>query len=173
MKKWMYDCVLETPATAEAMFKNKEALVGKLVDLFLAKDYKKIVMVASGSSYNIANCSKYAIQTYLGVKVDLINSVTYAKYDYQFHENALVICMSQSGKSTNTIEAVIKAKECGNDVAAISMVPKWFSMRIISLHTPFHVRLRRLPDIAKAGRLSVSRTGSSSRCRNRYRMRSG
>ncbi len=123
MKKWMYDCVLETPATAEAMFKNKEALVGKLVDLFLAKDYKKIVMVASGSSYNIANCSKYAIQTYLGVKVDLINSVTYAKYDYQFHENALVICMSQSGKSTNTIEAVIKAKECGNDVVAISMVP--------------------------------------------------
>ena len=60
MKKWMYDCVLETPATAEAMFKNKDALVGKLVDLFLAKDYKKIVMVASGSSYNIANCSKYA-----------------------------------------------------------------------------------------------------------------
>ena len=89
MKKWMYDCVLETPATAEAMFKNKDALVGKLVDLFLAKDYKKIVMVASGSSYNIANCSKYAIQNYLGVKVDLINSVTYAKYDYKFHENAL------------------------------------------------------------------------------------
>lgn len=123
MKKWMIDCVMETPETCEHLLKNKESLSNRLAEIFLAKPYKKIVMVASGSSYNIAQCARYAMQAYTGVKVEVLSSITYAHYDYQYHEEALIICMSQSGKSTNTIEAVLKAKECGNDVVAISMVP--------------------------------------------------
>lgn len=123
MKKWMVDCVLEAPSTCESILKNKDSLLKGLVEQFCSKDYKEIVLVASGSSYNIASCSKYAIQHYLKVKVELVHSVTYAKYDYQFHEGALVICMSQSGRSTNTIEAVERAKACGNDVIGLVMMP--------------------------------------------------
>jgi len=123
LKKWMIDSIMEAPETCRNLYEKRDKYVSKLTDIYLAKPYKEIVMVASGSSFNIASCSKYAMEAYLNVRVTCINSVTYAKYDYKFHEDALIICMSQSGKSTNTIDAVKKAKEWGNDVVAISMHP--------------------------------------------------
>jgi glucoselysine-6-phosphate deglycase len=120
----MKDCILETPATMAHILQNRESLTGKLVDLFLSKPFKKIVFVASGSSNNIANCAKYGIQAYLDVKVDIITPETFINYDYKFHEDSLILCLSQSGKSTNTVAAVNKAKECGYEVGCISMIPK-------------------------------------------------
>lgn len=123
MKKWMYDCVLEAPENCKRILRDKDKLVGSLADLYAAKDYSEIVIAASGSSYNIACCAKYAMEKYLNRKIEIIHSVTYAKYDFRFHENALVICMSQGGRSTNTLAALEKAKECGNDTAALVSEP--------------------------------------------------
>lgn len=124
MKKWMIDSMIEAPETCRYLFHNKETYVHKLVDIFLQKNHKEIVLVASGSSHNISQCARYAIENYLGVRVSCITPVTFSKYAYRFYEDALILCLSQSGKSTNTIEAVKKAKELSYDVAAISMRPE-------------------------------------------------
>ncbi len=105
------------------MLKEKEKVVEKLKDLYLKKKYKKIVLVGSGSSYNIAMTAKYGIEKFLNIEVKVVTPIAYVNYDYKYNENALIICMSQSGRSTNTIEAIKKSKACGYDVAAISMVP--------------------------------------------------
>lgn len=122
MNKWMYDCVLEAPGTCKSIMDNKDDLLKSLVDLYLSKDFEEILFVASGSSYNIANCAKYAIQKFLKVRVTVINSITFAKYDNLCFEKALVLCLSQSGRSTNTIAAVKKAREMDYTCATISMV---------------------------------------------------
>lgn len=123
MMKWMTDCVTEAPEVCTSILKNKEKITAKIVELFIAKKYEKIVLVGSGSSYNIAMCSKYAMEKFLKIPVEVISPAAFTNYDYGFKENAFIICMSQSGRSTNTIDAIDRAKSCGYDVAAISMVP--------------------------------------------------
>ncbi|WP_242954305.1 SIS domain-containing protein [Clostridium oryzae] len=99
---------------------NRKKLIKPLVDLYTAKEYKKIVIVASGSSCNIANSVKYFIQNTLNTEVKIIWPMTYIKFDYKFNEDAFIICMSQSGKSTNTIQAVKKANKLGQDIAVLT-----------------------------------------------------
>lgn len=123
MKKWMTDCIDESSGVCLKMFKEKDQAVKQLKELYLTKKYRKIVLVGSGSSYNIAMSSKYAIEKFLDVEVQVITPIAFVNYDYKYKEGALIICMSQSGRSTNTIEAVKKAQKCGYDVAGISMMP--------------------------------------------------
>lgn len=123
MSKWMTDCIDESPAVCLKMLKEKDKVIEKVKKLFLKKKYSKIVLVGSGSSYNIAMSAKYAMEEFLNIEVKVITPIAFVNYDYKYHEGAFIICMSQSGRSTNTIEAIQKAEECGYDVAGISMVP--------------------------------------------------
>lgn len=123
MYKWMYDCVEEAPAACKRIMKNRESLLNELVELYLSKDYSKVLIVASGSSFNIANCAKYAMEDNLKKRVEVLNSITFAKYDYSYHKDALVLCLSQSGRSTNTIAAVETAKQMNYTTAVVSMIP--------------------------------------------------
>ena len=119
MKKWMYDSVLEAPTNCQEIFDHNKELTEGLVKAYCKKDYSGIVIAASGSSYNIACCAKYAMEEILDTSVEVIYAVTYAEYAYKHHKNKFVICTSQGGRSTNTLAAYNRAKECGNDVAAV------------------------------------------------------
>ncbi len=119
MKKWMYDSVLEAPTNCQEIFDHNKELTEGLVKAYCKKDYSGIVIAASGSSYNIACCAKYAMEEILDTSIEVIYAVTYAEYAYKHHKNKFVICTSQGGRSTNTLAAYNRAKECGNDVAAV------------------------------------------------------
>ncbi|MDD4643055.1 MAG: SIS domain-containing protein [Erysipelotrichaceae bacterium] len=123
MNKWMYDCIEEAPSACKRIMKNRESLLNELVELYLSKDYSKVLIVASGSSFNIANCAKYAMEDNLKKRVETVNSITFAKYDYAYHKDAFVLCLSQSGRSTNTIAAVETAKQMNYTTAVVSMIP--------------------------------------------------
>lgn len=119
MKKWMYDCIMEAPQNCMDILKNKETLLNGLVSKYCSGEYDEIVIAASGSSYNIASCAKYAMEELLDIKVDVIYSITYAEYAFRHHKNAFVICTSQGGRSTNTIAAYRRALSCGNDTVVL------------------------------------------------------
>lgn len=121
MKKWMYDCVIEAPDACRTVLKNRSQLED-FAELFIKKQYKKLVLVASGSSLNIANCAKYAMQDLLSIHIECIPAVTFATYDYCYHEDAFVLFLSQSGKSTNTMEAIKTALQHHLDIAVITMI---------------------------------------------------
>lgn len=105
----------EAIVRSRAIIQDKDELVGTLVDIYLAKEVAKIVIIASGSSFNIAMSAKWYLQKYLKREVKVVWPMTYLHYDSAYDTDAFIICMSQSGKSTNTIEAVKKAKERGHD----------------------------------------------------------
>lgn len=121
--KWMIDYVKDAPDVSASMLKRKEEITKDLLDIFLEKEYKGIVLVGSGSSYNIALSSKPAMEKYLKIPVVVMAARTYAFYEYEFFEDYLIVCISQSGRSTNTIDAIKRAQRLKNRVVSLSMIP--------------------------------------------------
>lgn len=118
--KAMIPFMKSAPKISSSIIANRKTLIKPLVDLYTAKEYKKIVIIASGSSCNIANSVKYFLQNTLNIEVKIIWPMTYIKFDYKFNEDAFIICMSQSGRSTNTIQAVRKANKLGQDAVVLT-----------------------------------------------------
>ena len=73
--------------------------------------YKSIYIVGCGSAYNTGLVGKYYIEKYLNIPVyvELASEFRYKKLFIK--ENDLVIAISQSGETADTIEAVKIAKE--------------------------------------------------------------
>jgi len=107
----MRDYVLETPKTVLENVKNSKQLTKPLVDLYTKKNYRKIIIVASGSSCNATTMAKGLMMHYLDVEVKIVTPFTFTNYEFNVKEDDFVICVSQSGCSTNTIDALRKCKE--------------------------------------------------------------
>lgn len=116
----MFDYMEMAPKAALQIIEDQEKLINPLVDLFLAGKYKKIVIVASGSSYNIACSIRYQMQDLLQVEVKVVWPLTYLHFDNKWDDEALILMMSQSGRSTNTIEAAKKARSLEREVAILT-----------------------------------------------------
>lgn len=118
--KNMFDYMEKAPSLCEQIIKEKDKRIGNLVEYFVEKERRRIVIVASGSSYNIAMSAKWYLQELLNLEVKVVWPLTYTMYDNSYDNQSFIICMSQSGKSTNTIEAVKKAKELKHDVCVLT-----------------------------------------------------
>src|SRR5699024_7812404 len=109
--KWMIDYIKEEPEVCKEMLNNRSKITKDLVKKYTAKSYKGILLVGSGSSNNIALSSKPALEKYLDIPVVVKTPRTYAMYNYKYFDGYLVLCLSQSGRSTNTIDAVRRAQK--------------------------------------------------------------
>ena len=78
------------------------------------KEIKRILLVASGSSHNACYCARSFVEKVSGLEVRIITPYTFTYYENNIKENDLVLVLTQSGLSTNAIEAlkIIKKKEC-------------------------------------------------------------
>lgn len=82
----------------------------------------KVVLVACGSSYHAAMVAKYAIERWarISVEVDIASEFRYR--DPVVDHTTLVIGVSQSGETIDTIQALREAKSRGAMVVAVSNV---------------------------------------------------
>ena len=82
----------------------------------------KVVLVACGSSYHAAMVAKYAIERWarISVEVDIASEFRYR--DPVVDRSTLVIGVSQSGETIDTIQALREAKSRGALVVAVSNV---------------------------------------------------
>ncbi len=91
----------------------------KIREVFDITPYKNIEIVACGSAYHAGLIGKYYLETYANKKT----TVTYAsEYRYQKHffdKENLVILISQSGETADTLAALKLAKENGIDTLSI------------------------------------------------------
>lgn len=91
----------------------------QLQNVFDITPYKNIEIVACGSAYHAGLIGKYYLETYANKKT----TVTYAsEYRYQKHffdKENLVILISQSGETADTLAALKLAKENGMDTLSI------------------------------------------------------
>lgn len=83
----------------------------KAIEIF--DKIKSIQIIACGTSYHAALIAKYAIEsvTSLPVNVEVASEFRYRKVVVQ--ENSLLITISQSGETADTLAALRKAKEIG------------------------------------------------------------
>ena len=113
-KLTMLDYVKETPDVLKTNIEQYTTLVDPLMKEVQQKEIKRILLVASGSSYNACYCARSFVEKVSSLEVRIITPYTFTYYENNIKENDLVLVLTQSGLSTNAIEAlkIIKKKEC-------------------------------------------------------------
>ena len=89
----------------------------------LEKDYinslSRIYIVACGSSYHVGVIAKYNIEKLARVPVEVVLASEFRYCDPIVDKSTLVICISQSGETADTLEAQNEAKRLGAVTLAI------------------------------------------------------
>ena len=90
--------------------------MAKLPDL---SKYKKIHIVGCGSAYHAGLIGKYFIEKYLNIEVNVEIASEYRYKKCFYDKNTLVIFISQSGETADTLACVRKANDDGIDTLGI------------------------------------------------------
>lgn len=120
---YMYKEIMEQP---EAVRRTIEPFINNgCVDLssVLDKEYinriTRIFVVACGSSYHVGVITKYNIEKLARIPVEVVLASEFRYCNPICDENTLVICISQSGETADTLEAQNEAKRLGAVTLAI------------------------------------------------------
>jgi glucosamine--fructose-6-phosphate aminotransferase (isomerizing) len=97
-----------------------------LSDVELDNDYlrsvERIVIVACGTSYHAGLVGRYAIEAWARVPVEMDIASEYRYREPVLRENDLVIGITQSGETADTLAAMRLAKEGGAKVLAVTNI---------------------------------------------------
>ena len=101
---------------------GKIVLDGINIDRKTLDKINKIYIVACGTAYNAGVLGRHALEKYMGVPVitDIASEFRYG--DNFVDENSLVILVSQSGETADTLAALRDSKEKGARILAITNV---------------------------------------------------
>lgn len=119
-KETMMTYVEETPKVTENNIGRATALVQPLKEEFLSGEYETIWIVASGSSCNAAWCARPFMRKYLGMEVKIVTPYTFIACEHDIREKDFIFVVSQSGYSTNSIEAMRVIREQGRKAIALT-----------------------------------------------------
>lgn len=123
-KHFMLKEIFDTPAVLGAVF-NKYVIDGHIVfddaGKFNAilRDTKRIVIVACGSANYVGVTAKYIIESMCGVEVSVEAASEFRYRSPVIREGDLVVAISQSGETADTLAAMRLAKHRGFPVLAI------------------------------------------------------
>jgi glucosamine--fructose-6-phosphate aminotransferase (isomerizing) len=99
-----------------------DTLIGRLdgLDIKLKfKKFNKIVIIACGTAYNAGLVGKYAIEKWSGIAVDVELASEYRYREPSIDKNTLVIPISQSGETMDTLMAMRYAKAKGATIFSV------------------------------------------------------
>ena len=91
----------------------------KIKDIYNIKKYKNIDIVACGSASFAGQIGKYYIEQYANIKTEVYYASEYRYQKNFFTKDTLVILISQSGETADTLAALKLAKENGINTLAI------------------------------------------------------
>lgn len=114
----MKDYVVETPSCVEQNLAKGPALTERLVEEYVKKDYRRVIVVASGSSRNGSICAQPFMHKLLKKEVQVVSPFAFSYFE-EFDENDFIVVCSQSGRSTNAIEAAQRIKDKGLPVISL------------------------------------------------------
>ena len=104
---------IDEPITLNEVTLDKETL----------KNLNRIQIVACGTSLHAAMVGKYIIEDFCGISVDVEPSSEYIYRKTITDKNTLVIGVSQSGETADTITAVRQAKAKGSHILIVTNRP--------------------------------------------------
>ena len=103
---------------------NKYIKDYKIVDMFDISKYEEIDIVACGSASHAGYLGKHYIEKIAGIKTTVSYASEYRYAKHFFNKKHLVIVISQSGETSDTLAALKIANENGLDTLAIVNVYK-------------------------------------------------
>ncbi|MFC5939625.1 glutamine--fructose-6-phosphate transaminase (isomerizing) [Corynebacterium choanae] len=83
------------------------------------RSFDKVFVVACGSAYHSGLLAKYAIEHWVRIPVEIEVASEFRYRDPVLDKRTLVVAVSQSGETADTLEAVRHAKEQGAKVLAV------------------------------------------------------
>lgn len=107
--------ILEQSKTIEKTYLTNKDNLKNLKKIFLKKD---IIFTGCGSAYHAGLFGKYFFADN-GLKTDVIPANEFEYFSSLINKNTLLIAISQSGETADTILAVKKAKEKGGKILSI------------------------------------------------------
>ncbi len=116
------DAVAETIADRVARGDGVDLDEHGALDEAILADVKRIVIVACGTSYHAGLIGRYAIEEWARVPVEMDVASEYRYRNPVVGPGDLVIGISQSGETADTLAAMRKARERGATVLAITNV---------------------------------------------------
>jgi glucosamine--fructose-6-phosphate aminotransferase (isomerizing) len=116
------DAVAETIADRTARGSGVDLDERGVLDESILTDVKRIVVVACGTSYHAGLIGRYAIEEWARVPVEVDVASEYRYRNPVVGPGDLVIGISQSGETADTLAAMRKAHERGATVLAITNV---------------------------------------------------
>lgn len=120
---YMFKEILEQPEavrrTIAPYIINGRVALESVLEPMLAKRLSRIFVVACGSSYHVGVIAKYNIEKLARVPVEVVLASEFRYSDPIVDENTLVILISQSGETADTLEALHEAKNLGAQTLSI------------------------------------------------------
>lgn len=113
IKETMMTYVEESPAVILENVKRKKELTASLIGEYEKGNYENIWIVASGSSYNGSYCARQFVRSYLKSEVKIVSPFTFLCSEHNFTDKDFVFVVSQSGYSTNSLDALKLIREQG------------------------------------------------------------
>lgn len=107
----MLDYIKETPDRVLDIIDHSYEYTKDLVDFYINNNYDGLYFVASGSSYNGTLCAKPFMQHIFNQSIELVTPFSFSNHEMKYIKNQMIICVSQSGCSTNTIDVIKTLKE--------------------------------------------------------------
>ncbi|RKI88049.1 glutamine--fructose-6-phosphate transaminase (isomerizing) [Parablautia intestinalis] len=80
----------------------------------ILKDCKRICVIACGTAMHAGLVGKSLIQAMIGIHVDVVMASEFMYNDPVVNKDTLVIAISQSGETIDTLEALKFARKCGS-----------------------------------------------------------
>lgn len=109
----MLTYIEQTPAQLKRNVERAEELTAELVDLYTQVPRHAIWIVACGSSSNGSQCARFFMMKYLQCEVKIVTPATFIYGEHNVRADDFVFVVSQSGCSTNSIEALDELKKLG------------------------------------------------------------
>lgn len=120
---YMFKEIMEQPEavsrTLAPFIQNGRADLSSVLDREELRALDRIFVVACGSSYHVGVIAKYNIEKLARLPVEVVLASEFRYCDPIVTENTLVLCISQSGETADTLEALHEAKRLGAKTLAI------------------------------------------------------
>ena len=110
-RNWdMYDYILEAGEAVRNIVKDEDQILKEALDYSGTGDLDQIYIVGSGTSYHAGLAAKRVFEKILKIRTDCEYALEFVDNVELFTRNALVIGISQAGRSSSTIAALDKAR---------------------------------------------------------------
>jgi glutamine---fructose-6-phosphate transaminase (isomerizing) len=112
--------IYEQPkAVADTLIGRTQGLSAEITAAIDVKSITKVVIIACGTAYHAGMVGKYAIERWADISVDVELASEYRYREPSIDKNTLVIPISQSGETMDTLMALRYAKSHGAQIFSV------------------------------------------------------